>query len=273
MIQKFQDFEKFEEAVRAKNIPSDIEKLRGLDILFYETYDDYMILSIPGLGVMPNQILVLSSKFNYAYCEGRKAPTRVKISKLKKSKYTESTLLAYEVLAGVISVYHEQYREIATDIEQLHDYPDIDEVETVSKRVRIVSDVVEDILQLLIEGEDKEFKYLNPDVLPYEFDILIARTRNMADRLRNLKRETNIIRSKCDIIETRKLNKRIELLTKIMAILTVISLVISIPNTVATIFGIPTVAETINIPTMMWLIVVSSIIAIAVSYLYVRGVI
>ncbi len=273
MIKKFNDFDAFEKAVRAKHIASDLENLRSLDILFYETYKDHMILSVPGLNMMPNQILVLSSRYNYAYVEGAKIPTRVKISKLKHSKYMESTLLAYEVLAGVVAVYGEQYRKIARKIEQLHDYPDIDEVEIVGKQVRIVSDVMEDVLQLVLEAEDEEFKYLNPDVIPYEFDILVARTRHIVDRIRNLKREINILRTKCELIEARKLNKRIELLTKIMAILTIVSLIISVPNTVATFFGIPSVAETVEIQMMVWVILISSVLAVLLSYLYVRGVI
>lgn len=273
MIKKFNDFDAFERAVRAKQIPSDLEHLRSLDILFYEAYRDHMILSIPGLSMMPNQVLILSDKYNYAYVEGAKIPTRVKISKLKQKKYTESTLLAYEVLAGVVAVYSEQYRKIAQKIEQLHEYPDIDEVEIVGKQVRTVSDVMEDVLQLVIEAEDEEFKFLNPEIIPYEFDILVARTRHTVDRLRNLKREINILRTKCELIEARKLNKRIELLTRVVAVLTIIGLIITVPNTVATFFGIPVISDAVDIPQIAFWLAISTVISVILSYFYVRGVI
>ena len=87
-----------------------------------------------------------------------------------------------------------------------------------------------------------------------------------------MRRETDSLRTKCDIIETRKLNKRIELLTKIMAVLTVLSLIISVPNTVATIFGIPTISALFTFDFIIELTVISGIIAIILSYIYVRGV-
>jgi hypothetical protein len=154
----------------------------------------------------------------------------------------------------------------------LHDAPDIDNVEAVSKKHRYILDIAEDVLRLCIEAEEEEFKYVNTDVIPYEFDILLARSRHLVDGLMSVRRETDVLRTKCDIIETRKLNKRIELLTKIMAVLTVLSLIISVPNTVATIFGIPTVSALFNFDFIMQVTIISAIVSVALSYFYVRGV-
>ncbi|MBN2122194.1 hypothetical protein JW721_04010, partial [Candidatus Micrarchaeota archaeon] len=104
------------------------------------------------------------------------------------------------------------------------------------------------------------------------FDILLARARHLVDRFRSHRAEIDVLRTKSDIIETRKLNKRIELLTKIMAVLTVLSLIISVPNTVATIFGIPKVSEAISIDFAMILIMASSVLSVVFSYYYVRGI-
>lgn len=275
MIKKFNDFEKFKSAAREHGILSDFDSLYNLDIVFYEDYDDdYMILSLPAVNSnIPNQILVLSKKFNLAYCsETGKRYKKLRISKIHKQKYSASTLLFYEVVSSAIDSYFAELLSVKREINGLHDSPDIDEIERVSKRNRSVWDIAEDVLSLCIEAEEEEFKYVDIEVIPYEFDILLARARHLVDRFRSHRAEIDVLRTKSDIIETRKLNKRIELLTKIMAVLTVLSLIISVPNTVATIFGIPKVSEAISIDFAMILIMASSVLSVVFSYYYVRGI-
>ncbi len=275
MIKKFTDFEKFKEAAKEHNITSDLDSLYDLDIVFYEDYDeDYMIISLPSVDAsLPNQILILSKDFNLAYCsETKKRYQKIKLSKIKKKKYQASTLLSYEVISSALDSYFTELNTIKRKVRKLHDAPDIDEVEKSSKRNMEVRDIAEDVLRLCIEAEDEEFKYVNIDVIPYEFDILLVRARHLVDRMKGVRREIDVLRTKCDINETRKLNKRIELLTKIMAVLTVVSLVISVPNTVATIFGIPAVSALFSFDFIMELTIISAIIAVGLSYFYVREV-
>ncbi len=275
MIKKFNDFAKFKEATKDHGILSDFDSLYNLDIVFYEDYDDkYMILSLPAINSsIPNQILVLSKDFNLAYCaETKKRYKKLRISKINKRKYSASTLLFYEVVSSTIDSYFAELLSVKREINALHDSPDIDEIEPVSKRNRLVWDIAEDILSLCIEAEEEEFKYVDIEVIPYEFDILLARARHLVDRLRSHRGEIDVLRTKSDIIETRKLNKRIELLTKIMAILTVLSLIVSVPNTVATIFGIPSVSASFSIDFAMIMIMISGVVSIVFSYYYVRGI-
>ncbi|MBD3397839.1 hypothetical protein GF412_01760 [Candidatus Micrarchaeota archaeon] len=275
MIKKFTDFEKFKGAAKEHKILSDLDSLINLDIVFYEDYDEnYMILSLPAVKKdRPNQILILSKNFNIAYIPPPDVKfKKLKLSKIKHKKYQASTLLFYEVVSSALNSYFSELASIKKEAHLLHDSPDIDKVEQVSKRNREVRDIAEDVLRLCIEAEEEEFKYVNIDVIPYEFDILLARARHLVDRIKGVRRETDVLRTKCDIIETRKLNKRIELLTKIMAVLTVLSLIISVPNTVATVFGIPAVSELFAFDLIIELTIISGIIALILSYIYVRGV-
>ena len=276
MIKKFTNFQKFKEAAKEHNITSDLDSLFNLDIVFYEDYDDdnYMILSLPAVDpTAPNQILILSRNFNIAYIpESCKKFKKLKLSKIKKKKYQASTLLCYEVISSALDSYFSALTTIKRKAHKLHDLPDIDEVETISKRNMEVRDIAEDVLRFCIEAEEEEFKYVNIDIIPYEFDILLVRARYLVDRMKGVRREIDVLRTKCDIIETRKLNKRIELLTKVMAILTVLGLIISVPNTVATIFGIPAVSNLFSFDLIIELTIISGIIAVVLSYFYVREV-
>lgn len=275
MIKKFRDFAKFKGAARAHGILSDFDSLYNLDIVFFEDYNDkYMILSLPAINAsIPNQILVLSKDFNLAYCgETRKRYAKLRLSKVNERKYSASTLLFYEVVSSMLDSYFSELLSVKREINTLHDAPDIEDIERVSKRNRQVWDIAEDVLSLCIEAEEEEFKYVDIKVIPYEFDILLARARHLVDRLRNHRVEIDVLRTKSDILETRKLNRRIELLTKIMAVLTVLSLIVSVPNTVATIFGIPSVSAASSIDFAMLMIILSGIFAVVFSYYYVRGI-
>jgi hypothetical protein len=232
-----------------------------------------MIISFPEINdTILNQMLVLSDDFNLAYCsETKRKPLKLKLSKIKNRAFVESTLLAYEVLNSALDAYYVEHTNLIKQANQLHLNPDIDQVEILFRKARNLYNVADDVLKLCIEAEDEGLKYIDLKVIPYEFDVLMARARHLVDRMESFKREVDVLRTKCDINETRKLSRRIETLTQIMAVLTVISLVLTVPNTVATIFGIPAVSEQFNFNFIMEIILLSSFLALVASYFYVRG--
>ncbi|MEM4272480.1 MAG: CorA family divalent cation transporter [Candidatus Bilamarchaeaceae archaeon] len=275
MIEKFTNFEDFKAAALVRNITGDLESLHNLDILFYEDYEDkYMIISFPAINdTIFNQMLILSDDFNLAYCsETKRKPLKIRLSKVKRRKFVESTLLAYEVLNSALDSYYAEHANLAKQASQLYMNPDIDQVEILFRKARNLYNVADDVLRLCIEAEDEGLKYIDLKVIPYEFDVLMARARHLVDRMDSFKREVDVLRTKCDIAETKKLSKRVEVLTQIMAVLTVISLIISVPNTIATIFGIPAVSDVFTFDFIMEMVIVSSLLALVASYFYVRGV-
>ncbi|MEM2943026.1 MAG: hypothetical protein QXT81_06350 [Candidatus Bathyarchaeia archaeon] len=74
------------------------------------------------------------------------------------------------------------------------------------------------------------------------------------------KHEDKMITSMVKLIEsTERLNRRLESLTWLMLVLTAITFVISIPNTVATIIGIPRVSDIVSVEIILALIAISAI--------------
>ena len=59
-----------------------------------------------------------------------------------------------------------------------------------------------------------------------------------------------------------RLNRRLDVLTWIMLILTWIAFVIAVPNTLATVFGIPRVSEALGLEVMMTILGVSTVAAL-----------
>ncbi|MEM3381608.1 MAG: hypothetical protein QXQ11_05570 [Candidatus Bathyarchaeia archaeon] len=88
-------------------------------------------------------------------------------------------------------------------------------------------------------------------------EVTTSTINEFLDRLVKIeKHEDKMITSMVRLIEsTEKLNRRIEGLTWIMLVLTAITFIVSIPNTVATIMGIPRVSDIVSVE-----IIISSII-------------
>jgi hypothetical protein len=64
-----------------------------------------------------------------------------------------------------------------------------------------------------------------------------------------------------------QLNKRLASLTWIMLILTWITFVIAIPNTLATVFGIPKVSEALGLEVIMAALIISTLAALLIVLL------
>jgi len=66
---------------------------------------------------------------------------------------------------------------------------------------------------------------------------------------------------------TEQLNKRLASLTWVMLILTWITFVIAIPNTLATVFGIPKVNEAVSLEVIMAVLIISTLTALVIVLL------
>lgn len=66
---------------------------------------------------------------------------------------------------------------------------------------------------------------------------------------------------------TEQLNKRLASLTWVMLILTWITFVIAIPNTLATVFGIPKVSEALGLEVITAVLVISTLAALVIVLL------
>ncbi|MDP2717546.1 MAG: hypothetical protein Q8P02_02270, partial [Candidatus Micrarchaeota archaeon] len=65
----YTNFEDFEAKARSMGVKDDLKALLSLDVLFFERYDDYTLLSIKDHSEAPKNILILSKKNNILFSE------------------------------------------------------------------------------------------------------------------------------------------------------------------------------------------------------------
>ncbi len=92
--------------------------------------------------------------------------------------------------------------------------------------------------------------------------------RLLRDLLKIEKHEDQLIAAMVQFgSSTEKLNKRLAGLTWVMLVLTCVTFIVAIPNTLATFFGIPKVSEALGLEVMVSILVISTVGALLVILL------
>jgi Mg2+ and Co2+ transporter CorA len=262
-IRSFTSFQEFEEAAKGIGVDVDLNALLRLDITFIEPYPNYVVINLRDYGNIPNNMLVLTPKASLLYSDKQFTDRDYSIYKQAlRRKYGEATVLSFLALSEVLKSYSAKFSEIDKQIDRFGVNSSLEKIEETARELRMFADRMEDFVNLLISLEDRKVDFIHTKVLAYDFDVLLAKSRHLLDRSRNHLWELRDIREEMDVKITRKLNKNIEKLTVIMAFLTVVSVAISIPNTVGTFYGIPTLAGMIGTTFMLTTLAASLIVAL-----------
>jgi len=269
MLYQFNDFDEFAKKAKRMGIKDDLKTLLTLNIMFYEEYDDYVILSLPDFDSRPNKIMVLSRKDNLVYPDYISDNSPLFRHKTK-SRNRESSVTAFLVLKKVLTNYISYFETLNNMVDKADNEKDIEMVEDVSKKLKKLWDAVHDMERLLIELEQSTLKFVDMDVVGYDYDVLMAKANYLSDRCRGARKELSIIRTKIEFKMDKQLNRNIMRLTEVMTVLTIITVIISVPNTVATIFGVPTLAQLVGAMDVVWFMVIATIISVAVSMVYLK---
>lgn len=271
MLHQFSNFDDFVKKAQEIGITSDLKALLTLDIIFYEEYEDYLILSLTEFDSTPNKILVLSERNNLVYPEVVNAKHALYSIQAKgKEKVRETTVTAFLVLKKTLSTYIAYFEKLNKQTDQVSATLDLDEIEAIDKRLKKFGDAVHDFESLLIELEESTFKFVDAEIIGYDYDILLAKATHLSDRVRGLKKELLAVRGKCEVRFSKELNTNIVRLTQIMAFLTIVTVILTVPNTIATMFGVPSLNQIAGLEIYAIAMVVTTLLAIVISFYYIR---
>ena len=238
MLHQFSNFDDFVKKAQEIGITSDLKALLTLDIIFYEEYEDYLILSLTEFDSTPNKILVLSERNSLIYPEVVNTKHQLySIPAKGKEKVRETTVTAFLILKKTLSNYIAYFEKLNKQTDHLSVTLDLDEIEATDKRLKKFGDAVHDFESLLIELEESTFKFVDAELIGYDYDVLLAKATHLSDRVRGLKKEAIALRSKFEMKSTNELNKRIEHLSDVVRVLTAVTILFMIPNVVSGHFG------------------------------------
>lgn len=276
MIRTFTAFGDFEKEARGMGVEEDLRALLTLDLLFVERYKNYTIINMQDYKPEPNNILVLSHDKSLLYSTREPEERDFRLyKKISPRHFGESTVLALVTAKNVLDNYAAHFEEFNTEIDELAEMekPDLDRLSYVGKRLRKLTDRVEDFLDLLIKLEDRKIREVNTGYVGYDYDVITAKARHLLDRCKSHQLQVRELRTEYDIKVAGELNMRLAHLTDVTKKLTGLAVIIAIPMVIAAIYGMN--VGLAGLPPADWphafLIIIGSMIVVtALAFAYAR---
>jgi len=268
LILTFTDFEEFLKEARSMGVVEDLRQLTSLDVIFFEKHKNYMMLNLRDYDEEePNNILILSRDKNIVYTRKQIPKNEFRMFSLTMQKpYGESTALALIMFKKGLQSYSARFDKIHSEISALEDHFDLEKISETSNRMRKLIDKVDDFMNVLIGVEERRVREVNTSYAGYDYHVLTATATHLLDRCRNTSNRVKDLRSEYEMKSSQELNKRIEYLTDVMKKLTALTLILMIPNIIASHYGMnfkymPELLDPLGYP----LTILASVLAVVVA--------
>ena len=241
MIETFTDFKQLKHKAQEIGVGVNLDELLAIDIVFLESYEDYLIISVkdyaPTQGLSSN-ILILSEKHVLLYSDKTFGEKDYKMFRFTLQKqFGESTVISLLTLREIFNNYQNAFKGFDDKIDALEVSYDLDEAEATTIKLRKLANRVEDFVNLLVSLEERKIRQVDTGLVAYDYRLTITKAQHLLDRCRNHLNQLRDIHREADVRQTRETNKRIEDLTNVMKKLTAITVIIMIPNLIASNFG------------------------------------
>ncbi len=243
MIETFTDFAQFKKKAQEIGVGVNLDELLAVDIVFLESYEDYLIISVKDYSQnasngLSNNILILSEKDVLLYSDKTFGEKDYKMFRFTLQKqFGESTVIALLALREIFNNYQNAFKTIDEKIDLLERAYDIENAEETTVKLRKLTNRIEDLEHLLVSLEERKIRQVDTSLVAYDYRLMITKAQHLLDRCRNHLNQIRDIQREADMRQTRETNKRIEDLTNVMKKLTAITVILMIPNIIAGHFG------------------------------------
>ena len=270
MIHSFTKIDDFKKALNSAKIKRDINSLLKLELPFFDYQEKVSILYFPIYGEREGKYLIAISKKNifvYSPIEFNQGKSHKQISK----PHSESTNVTFHTLKLVLKNYSEQFQKIRDRMNELEVSPVLDYVEDAGRALRRLTDKMETLVELIIILKQREIKEFDTNLIAFDYEILTTEARYWLERCRSHIYRIASLRTKSEMQSNRELNDTMKRLTVIMTVLTIVSIVVSVPGTIGAIFGIPALSDAFfksHTPMLVVVLIAATTLSIVLGYVY-----
>lgn len=277
VIETFTDFQQFKHKAQEIGVGVNLDELLAVDIIFLESYEDYLIISIKDYSQntsngLSSNILIVSEKHVLLYSDKTFGEKDYKMFRFTLQKqFGESTVLTLLTLREIFNNYQNAFKIIDEKIDTLELAYSIDDAEENTVRLRKLTNRIEDFVHLLVSLEERKIRQVDTSLVAYDYRLTITKAQHLLDRCRNHLNQLRDIQREADMRQTRETNRRIEDLTNVMKKLTAITVIIMLPTLVASHYGMNfTYMPELDIPWAYPVIITVEFILAIVAALYFR---
>ncbi len=261
MIRTFFDFNEFRNAATELGLEMDLQALTNLDVLFFESYKNFLILNVRDYGENPNNLLILGQEDSLLYSQKQFTAKDYKLFRLSmREPFGESSVITFLTLRDVMNSYSIRFEQLHAELDMVERTLDVDKLDDLGKAFRKLQDRLEDFVDLLIKLRDRKVPQVNTKYVSYDYNVLASKAQHILDRSKNQISRIAGLRNEIEVKETRALNKRIEYLSEIVKRLTAITIILMIPTIVAGHFGMNVSLFFANRPDAELIIVIGTIV-------------
>ena len=221
-----------------------IDEILRIDLPFIESQPLFTVLNIPSYGQdRAHNILFVAQDKTFVVSGVTTIKIEKKFEKFLKKKHGETTIGIFILLKAILKNYSHEFWSIRDRMNALDLDPQLDSIEETGRDLRKLTDRLEGLLQIIMELIEEEIDCFNPQLIKFEYDLLMTETRYWLERCRSHNYRIASLRTKSEMKSNRELNDTMKKLTTIMTFLTIVSIVVSVPGTVGAIFGIPALSD------------------------------
>jgi len=274
MIKFVKDIEELKKEISEINNSIDIGSLLNIDLPFFETQEDFTVISIHSYNKnFPNNLIFISKENVIIYALEENFKIEKKFLKILKKKYGESTVYIFLLLKLIMKNYSQEFFCIRSVMDNLDLDPVLDSIEEIGRDLRKLTDRIEGLIQVIIELKEEEITSFNVPLIDFDYDLLNAESRYWLERCRSHVYRIASLRTKSEMRSNRELNDTMKKLTVIMTFLTIVSIVVNVPGTIGAIFGIPALSDAyFNSHTNLLIItlIITTLLSVVLGYVYWR---
>ncbi|MFH0713284.1 MAG: CorA family divalent cation transporter [Candidatus Micrarchaeota archaeon] len=249
MIRTFSDFNQFKQAALELGLEMDLQALTNLDVLFFESFENHLILNVRDYGENPNNLLILGREDSLLYSEKQFTSKDYKMFRLSmREPFGESTVIAFLAMREAMNNYAHKFEYLHAELNSAEKTLDVDRIDDVGRAFRKLIDKLEDFVDLLIKLRDRKVSQVNTKYISYDYNVLTAKAQNLLDRSKNQLGSISGLRNEIEVRETRVLNSKIEKLSEVVKKLTAITIIVMIPNMLSGFYGMNLTLSLANRP-------------------------
>ena len=271
MIRTFFDFNEFRQVAGELGLEMDLQDLTNLEVLFFETYKDFLILNVRDYGENPNNLLILSKDDSLLYSQKQFTSNDYKLFKLTmREPFGEGTVITLLALREVLNSYAGKFEKLHGELDEVEKTLDVDKLDEIGKAFRKLQDKLEDFVDLLIKLRDRKVPQVNTNFISYDYNVLTGKAQHILDRTKNQLSRIGGLRNEIEVKETRSLNKRIGYLSEVVKRLTAITIILMIPNIISGYFGMNIPHYFATLPNAEVVIVVLTVVLMLVGAAFLK---
>lgn len=236
----FDNLDEFARAVQSESgVAFDFPSVVEISSFFVEATEDYLILNVPDYeATEPNNLVFLTQSKAFFY-NGKPIPPEAfrPFERLFSRPFGRSTVLVFLVFNKALESYKRRLELLTAQMRELDRSFEYGQYRDVGNDFERLYDNLEEFDDLVLRLQQRGYRQVKTRYISFDYSVLLAESSSVQDRCR---RRLNLLRELARDYEARvttELNKRIERLNDVVKRLTAFTVILMIPNLIASHFG------------------------------------